>query len=383
MKPKFIIFLLLISANSYAQDSIFARRIIDTLTSPNFWGRGYTNNGLQKATDYLSTQFKDYGIKPMKGKSFLQQFSYPVNTFPGKMELAINGKQLLPGVDFIISPESKGFIGAGQLVKKDSVHFVDLKNRVIVLLQDKLTFSAEQRVADFTLIEIDKKKFKETPMAFKANIDEVFVNKFNTANICGMVKGSSKPDSMIVYTAHYDHLGGMGDKTFFPGANDNASGVSMVMALANYYAKHPQPYTLVFILFSGEEAGLLGSKYFTEHPLIKLEKIKLLVNLDLEGTGVDGITVVNATVCTKEFALLKKVNQQGDYLVKINSRGKAPNSDHYFFTEKGVPAVYWYTLGGIKAYHDVYDISATLPLTVFNNMFKMIVGFNEALMGNH
>ncbi len=207
--------MLLISINSYAQDSIFARGIIDTLTSANFWGRGYTNNGLQKATDYLSTQFKDYGIKPLKGKSFLQQFSYPVNTFPGKMELAINGKQLTPGVDFIISPESKGFTGEGQLVKRDSIHFVDLKNRVIVLLQDKLTFSAEQRVADFTLIEIDKKKFKETPMAFKANIDEMFVNKFNTANVCGMVKGTSKPDSMIVYTAHYDHLGGMGDKTFF------------------------------------------------------------------------------------------------------------------------------------------------------------------------
>ena len=375
--------MLLISINSYAQDSIFARGIIDTLTSANFWGRGYTNNGLQKATDYLSIQFKDYGIKPLKGKSFLQQFSYPVNTFPGKMELAINGKQLTPGVDFIISPESKGFTGEGQLVKRDSIHFVDLKNRVIVLLQDKLTFSAEQRVADFTLIEIDKKKFKETPMAFKANIDEMFVNKFNTANICGMVKGTSKPDSMIVYTAHYDHLGGMGDKTFFPGANDNASGVSMVMALANYYAKHPHPYTMAFILFSGEEAGLLGSKYFTEHPLLPLKNIKLLVNLDLEGTGVDGITVVNATVCSKEFALLKQVNQQGNYLVKINSRGKAPNSDHYFFTEKGVPAIYWYTLGGIKAYHDVYDISATLPLTVFNNMFKMIVGFNWALMGNN
>ncbi len=155
------------------------------------------------------------------------------------------------------------------------------------------------------------------------------------------------------------------------------------MALANYYAKHPHPYTMAFILFSGEEAGLLGSKYFTEHPLLPLKNIKLLVNLDLEGTGVDGITVVNATVCSKEFALLKQVNQQGNYLVKINSRGKAPNSDHYFFTEKGVPAIYWYTLGGIKAYHDVYDISATLPLTVFNNMFKMIVGFNWALMGNN
>ena len=383
MKPKLTIALILLSFTCFSQDSLFARKMIDTLTSTNFWGRGYTKNGVRKAADFLSEQFKTYGLKPMKGKSYFQEFSYPINTFPSKMEVAINRKQLIPGVDFIINLESRGFTGEGQLVKKDSVHYVDLKDRVIVLLEDKLTFSAEQRVTDFTLIEIDKKKLKEVPATLKADIENVFIDKFNTANICGVVKGTNKPDSIIVYTAHYDHLGGMGDNTFFPGANDNASGVSVVMALASYYAKHPQPYTMAFILFSGEEAGLLGSKYFTEHPLIPLEKIKLLVNLDLEGTGVDGITVVNATVCTKEFALLKQVNQQGNYLVKINSRGKAPNSDHYFFTEKGVPAVYWYTLGGIKAYHDVYDISATLPLNVFNNMFKMIVGFNGALMGNN
>jgi len=137
---------------------------------------------------------------------------------------------------------------------------------------------------------------------------------------------------------------------------------------------------MVFICFSGEEAGLLGSKYFSENPLIPLKNIRFLLNMDKLGTGDEGITAVNATVYPKEFARLKQANDNGHYLVKIGSRGKAPNSDHYWFSEKGVPAFFIYTMGGIKAYHDVYDISKTLPLNEYNHLFRLIVDFNSSLM---
>ena len=378
---RYLTLLLLLTVNfTFAQDTVFARKIIDTLTSPYFWGRGYTNNGMAKAAVFLSKEFKNYGITPLSGSSYMQPFSYAVNTYPGKMDVAINGVQLVPGKDFIVSPDSRGIKGEGKLVQKDSVTFVDATDRIVVTLEDKVTWSAEQKVSDFTLIQLDKKYVTALPTTIKADIENKFVSDFKTGNICGIVKGTSRPDSMLVFTAHYDHLGGMGSKTYFPGANDNASGVLQVLTLAKYYAKHPQPYSMVFILFAGEEAGLLGSKYFTENPLVPLKNIRFLINLDLEGTGIDGITVVNATVYPKEFALLKQVNEAGKYLVKVNSRGKAANSDHYLFTEKGVPAFYMYTLGGIKAYHDIYDISATLPLTVYGNMFNMLVKFNNGLM---
>jgi hypothetical protein len=364
-----------------AQDSVFARRMVDTLASPYFWGRGYTKNGMAKAAAFLTGQFKAYGLSPMDGKNFLQPFSYPVNTFPGKVEVAINGVQLMPGRDFIVSPDSRGVNGGGKLIRADSVSFVNSAARIIVVLEDKLTWSAEQKVLDYTVIELDKKLQKTVPASIKADIENQMVDDFKTGNICGIVKGTSQPDSIIVYTAHYDHLGGMGDKTYFPGANDNASGVTQVLSLAKYYAAHPQPYSMAFILFAGEEAGLLGSKYFTENPLVPLQNIRFLVNLDLEGTGIDGITVVNATVYPSEFAMLRRVNDSGKFLVKVNSRGKAANSDHYFFTEKGVPAIYMYTLGGIKAYHDIYDISATLPLNEYRNLFNLLLKFNDELMG--
>ena len=102
---------------------------------------------------------------------------------------------------------------------------------------------------------------------------------------------------------------------------------------------------------------------------------------DTEGTGVEGITVVNATVYPNDFALLRKISDQYHYFPKVYSRGKAANSDHYMFTEKGVPAIYFYTMGGIKAYHDIYDRSVTLPLDHIVNEFNLLVKFNAGLMG--
>jgi aminopeptidase YwaD len=375
-----IVFIFL-SCGANAQDSLFARKMVDTLASPYFWGRGYTKDGMAKAREFLTGQFKSYGISPMDGKDYVQPFGYSVNTFPGKMEVSINGVALVPGRDFIVSADSRGVKGEGTLVQADSVRFVDRINRIMVVLEDKLTWSAEQKTLDYTLISLDKKLQKTMPASIKVDIENTMIDNFKTGNICGIVKGTSKPDSIIVYTAHYDHLGGMGSDTFFPGANDNASGVTQVLQLAKYYAAHPQTYSMAFVLFAGEEAGLLGSKYFSENPLVPLKNIRFLVNLDLEGTGVDGITVVNATAFPNEFALLKQVNGNGKYLVKINSRGKAANSDHYFFTEKGVPSFFMYTLGGIKAYHDIYDISRTLPLNEIVNEFNLLVKFNDGLMG--
>jgi aminopeptidase YwaD len=380
MKIKLTLLLLFFASLTQAQDSLFARRIVDTLTSPYFWGRGYTNDGMGKAGRFIEAQFKSYGLRPLNGKDYIQEFSFSVNTFPGKMEVAVNGVNLRPGVDFIVGNESRGVKAKGNLTQADSTHFINAENRIQISLENKLTWSVAQEVADYTSISIDKKALQQLPTSISVNIENKFVPDFKTANICGIVRGTLKPDSFIVYTAHYDHLGGMGKDTYFPGANDNASGVSQLLGLAKYFAAHPQPYSMVFIGFSGEEAGILGSKYFSEHPLVPLSNIRFLVNLDLNGTGEEGVMVVNATIHPKEFNLLQQLNNQNHYFVKIGSRGKAANSDHYWFTQLGVPAFYMYTMGGIKAYHDVFDISKTLPLNGYNSLFKLLVGFSEDLM---
>jgi aminopeptidase YwaD len=363
-----------------AQSVSFGRKMVDTLTSAYFWGRGYTNDGMKKAAEFISNEFKSYGLQPI-GKNYLQQFSYPVNTFPGKMEVNINGKELLPGKDFIVAAETKGVKGSGDLDVLDSIQFINRNKMVIIKMQDKLTWSVAPEAANYSLILVDKKAVDKTPASFKVNIDNKLVNNFKAANVCAMVKGTAKPDSIIFVTAHYDHLGGMGAAAYFPGANDNASGISLLLNLAQYYAKHPQKYSIGFICFAGEEAGLIGSKYFTENPLVPLKNIRFLINTDLAGTGEEGITVVNATEFPKEFAMMQSINKENNLLAAVNARGKAANSDHYFFTEKGVPAFFFYTLGGIKAYHDVFDKATTLPLNEHEDLFKLIIKFNEKLMG--
>ena len=193
----------------------------------------------------------------------------------------------------------------------------------------------------------------------------------------GIIEGSLKKDSFIVVTAHYDHLGGMGKKTFFPGANDNASGVSMLLNLAQHFSKpeNKSSYSLVFIAFAGEEAGLIGSEYYVNHPLFPLAQIKFLINLDLLGTGDDGIMVVNATEYKQPFEKLKSINDQKKYVAKIGERGKAKNSDHYYFSENGVPCFFIYTLGGVSYYHDVFDKAATLPFTDYDDVFFLLRDF--------
>ncbi len=375
-----VLFFTLYLLAAQSQNLSFGRKMVDTLTSSYFWGRGYTNDGMKKAAEFISNEFKSYGLQPV-GKKYLQQFSYPVNTFPGKMEVNINGKDLIPGKDFIVSPETKGVKGSGSLIVLDSIQFINRKQMVVIKLQDKLTWDVSPEVANYSLILIDKKALDKTPASFTINIDNKLISNFKAANVCSWVKGTAKPDSIIFITAHYDHLGGMGAATYFPGANDNASGISLLLNLAQYYAKHPQPYSIGFICFAGEEAGLIGSKYFTENPLVPLKNIRFLINTDLAGTGEEGITVVNATEFPKEFAMMQAVNKENNLLAAVNPRGKAANSDHYFFTEKGVPSFFFYTLGGIKAYHDVFDKAATLPLNENEDLFKLITKFNEKLMG--
>ena len=357
-----------------------ARITLDTLTSSAFWGRGYTNGGMEKAARYLENRFNSIGLQPLTKNSFRQEFNYPVNTFPGAMEVNINGKVLMPGRDFIVSGESRSFKGRANLVAAEEGSFVDAGKRVLITVTEKLTWSVAEGAADYTKILVKKDALEQAPVQAIVHIDQQQVKAFKATNVVGMVKGTLRPDSFMVVTAHYDHLGGMGDKTFFPGANDNASGVSMLLELARHFVQNPPPYSVVFICFAGEEAGLIGSKYFTSNPLIPLQNIRFLTNIDLAGTGDEGITVVNATEFQQAFTLLNTINDSSKLLAKINARGKAANSDHYWFTEKGVPSFFIYTLGGIKAYHDVYDKAETLPLTAFDNLVTLLMRFSRRMM---
>lgn len=350
------------------------RNLVDTLASPAMEGRGYVDDGLAKAAGFIEAQWKMMGLVPA-GKTFRQPFRHDVVVFDGQAGFSLNGQALKAGYQFLVSPGSRQVKAAGGLVPLDSIRWMDAANRVIVEKVNKLTWSVSTLQDDYTVFQVPEANFPAVPIRYEANLDARRVKNFTSENLVGMVKGTLMPDSFLVISAHYDHLGKLGSDAVFRGANDNASGVSLMMHLAAQIARQPLKYSVVFIAFAGEEAGLLGSAHFVKNPMIPLKKIRFLVNLDLLGTGDEGIMVVNATEFPREWKMLDDINSKNGWLSKIGQRGKAANSDHYWFTEAGVPAFFIYTLGGIKAYHDVYDLPQTLPLTKTKEVGELILKF--------
>ena len=100
-----------------------------------------------------------------------------------------------------------------------------------------------------------------------------------------------------------------------------------------------------------------------------------MLNLDIMGSGEEGITVVNSTLFPKEFDLLKSINAKKRLLKEIKPRGPAANSDHYYFTEAGVPAFFIYTMGPNKHYHDVEDRYEALSFEAFDSLNRLLLAF--------
>ena len=432
--------MLLLPGHSRAQatepDLARARRTIEALASPKMHGRGYVQQGEHQAAAYLRGRLRQMGLAPL-APDYTQAFTLDVNTFPGKIDLAVGGQHLVPGRDFIADPASAAQPTAQQyhLQPLDTLVFSDtatvrrystglrghvlgvksipwltgyLPNALVMRARDearlstlppalqqlfaeggprlvlspKLTASLASTEATQVRLEILASRWASLTPANKATIqlDAQLARNYQTQNLAAVVRGSAQPDSFVVVSAHYDHLGMMGKKTYFPGANDNASGVALLLELAAHYARpeNRPACSVVFLLFGAEEAGLVGSSYFVSHPLVPLASIKFLLNLDLLGTGEEGATVVNGRVYEAAFARLTALNDAHHYLPRLTARGRAANSDHFPFSEAGVPAFFLYTRGGSQAYHDINDRPAALSLVGFAGAFGLARDFLNA-----
>ena len=418
MKIIALVFLLLKVLSSNAQtDPAIKQQIhsfIDTLSSPAMHGRGYVLDGRVQAASYIESKFREFHLKPVLANGqYGQYYSFHINTFPGKMELSIDGQALKPGDDYIIDAASVSFTGKDLpvvtvdmtsdnaslkevLSSFDVRHAYVLKNidsfcRANKIRQEefstllprgcylmpqksKLTWTVEQNKEKATVFYVKESSLPAAMQTVSVNVQSLYMPNARNENIIGDVPGEIK-DSFLVFSAHYDHLGMMGDDTYFPGASDNASGTAMLLYLASWFSAHPQHYSILFISFSGEEAGLLGSAYYVAHPATPLDKIKFLINIDIMGDATDGITVVNATEYPGQFSLLNKLNDAHKYLPVIKSRGKAANSDHYHFTEMGVPSFFIYSNGGKGFYHDIFDVSKEVTLNNVDGVAELIIAF--------
>lgn len=375
-----VIFQLITLVGSSQHFKEIGRSHVDTLSSSYFWGRGYTQGGVNKAADYLHDFFKHYKLKSF-GKSYFQEFTIPsVNTFPNDISFKIDENTLVCGRDYIISGNtSRTSITNSILQQIDSVTYINEDKKVIVKKVSKLTFVPSLYTSDTTVILLQDSILLSDKNKISLQVESKTELKYQTENVIGYIEGKIKSDKYFVVTAHYDHIGGLGEEAFFPGANDNASGVAMLLTLIDYYSKNPPLYNIVFMAFSGEELGLLGSIHYVNKPLFPLRNIDFLLNLDLVGNGSEGMTVVNAVEFPEHFSLLKSISDNNHFFNKIIERTKAANSDHYPFFAKSVPCFFIYSQGGSGAYHDIHDTSENLGLDKFEELTHLVIQYFDAL----
>lgn len=411
---KFLIILLSLSALQLnAQDLPLFKRVVKELSSAKYQGRGYARDGANKAGKYLEKEFRKAGVEEVT----LQPFTIDINTFCGAMEMRADGKKLRPGVDFSMREYSPGVKGEFPVYHVDTLNFdgdrllEDLakpenagclvccefwftyRHRDVFSKLQKagpcpnagLLYTWEAPIKFFKAYGekvVDKPIIWVTPEAIegvkrvKVNVDNEFLNDYGLFNVIAKVEGE-RHDSCYVFTAHYDHLGNLGRKVYYPGANDNASGTATIVTLAARYAKNKPEYDMYFVAFTGEDANLRGSTYFAEHPIVPLSRIKYLFNIDMIGDDnpVQYCEVSDAGMA--QYTKFEKINAD-QHLFKALNRGElAANSDHYPFAVRGVPCIFLENQEGnaFPHYHTPADNIKTIRWDSYEPVFKLVTGF--------
>ena len=232
----------------------------------------------------------------------------------------------------------------------------------------------------------DGDKFK--PVKIKAKIDlrlDKETQSLEGSNVLAVIEGSDEKlkKEFVFVTAHYDHLGMSDSTVIYYGADDNASGTAGVIEIARAFAEAKKEgfgpkRTVVCMLVSGEEKGLLGSKFYTEFPLFPLDKTIIDINIDMIGrvddrhaTNPDYIYVIgDDRISTEVHDISEMVNAEHTKLeldYKYNAKDD-PNhyyerSDHYNFAENGIPVVFYFN-GTHADYHRPTDTADKINFEV-------------------
>ena len=199
----------------------------------------------------------------------------------------------------------------------------------------------------------DNRDFQPVPLGITTSIGfDVAINKVATANVLGLMEGSDPvlKDEVLIYTAHHDHLGiGTPDDTgdnIYNGAMDNASGVAQVLAIGGALSALPESprRSILFAFVGAEEQGLLGSKFYAEHPTFRPGKIA--ANLNYDGGNIWGhthdVTFIGLGKSTVDTIVTGIANEQGREVKadQFSDRGYFYRSDQFSFAKIGVPAMY-------------------------------------------
>ena len=382
---------------------------ISYLADDKLEGRRTGTRGEQLAYEYISRQFESAGLLPKgDGESYLQQFRVDDGREISPVShLIINGNDLKLYEDyfpFSFSPDQSLEATASiSLHENSNPWFYDIKELteanknnphfdLTAEIKSKATESAKKGANAFLIFntgtEKDQLKFEPTSKSDLLSIPVLYISKTakekylkdETAtldiklkivigekiryghNVIGYI--DNKAATTIVLGAHYDHLGFGEDKNslytgsiaqIHNGADDNASGTGALIELSRMLkAGNYKNNNYLLIAFSGEELGLYGSKYFTEHPTIDLTKVNYMINMDMIGRLKDstrGLSIGGYGTSPQWGELLAIPDKY--FKISFDSSGTGP-SDHTSFYRKDIPVLFFFT-GTHADYHKPSD----------------------------
>ena len=415
MRKLFLLLLTIATLQLNAQDLAHYKKVVKSLSSVKYQGRGYAADGANKAGKYLAKEFARAGADEV----ICQPFTLDINTFPGKMEVEVDGKKYIPGADFTLREFAPGIKGEYKLYHIDTANYnADKIFADLALPENKDAFVVcdfmftYKHTADFKRMQSKSECANagfiytwETPLKFykaygekdsekpilwvapdfptsakqiKLDIENEFLEDYECFNVIAKVEGK-RHDKCYVFTAHYDHLGKLGKKTFYAGAHDNASGTATIVTLAAHYAKNKPEYDMYFIALLGEDANLRGSEWYANNPIVPLSQIKYLFNLDMiaDNNPMQYCEVSNEGM--KGFELMERINGEKRYFTKLDRAELAGNSDHYPFAQRNVPCIFFMNEGGdaFKYYHTIYDTWKNAIFDNYEPTVKLIMDFIE------
>jgi len=400
---------------SHAQiaDRKEVQRIVETLAANEMRGRASFSKDIERAADFIASEFKKDGLKPYAEANYRQSFQV-TRISAAQQSVAVNNTPVATDDFLIISADAKV-----NWTEKDAIEQLSIKegedfstrfreivrenpNNAIVWVDASFAPMLSRFKKIFSRENIVPKQDIESPHA----ISKVFILKPTAEaksfaiqagtkkedlplfNVAAVIPGKSKPDEYVIFSAHYDHIGilpAVGQDSIANGADDDASGTTAMISLAKYFKKLNQnERTLIFVAFTAEEIGMYGSKYFSNN----IDPDKVVAMLNIEMIGKDSKFGPNSLYVTgynnSNLATLMQEQVKGTAFTFHPDPYPQQNlfyrSDNAVLAALGVPAHTFSTsqIDKDSYYHTVKDEVSTLDI---DNIKSSIEAIAKGVMG--
>lgn len=378
-------------------------RIISTLASNDMRGRETFTPDIEKAAQFIESEYKKIGLKPMKGDDGYRQNFTLTRIIPIKTTVTLDGKTLASDSAFVMctlpsinwnndSDIQVARITADQDFRTEYRKYAFTNKKTLVLVDPKFASIFKILSDRYTKPTIKPKNASERQIVFAignfGDVKSIQVSYESKAeesplcNIVGVLPGKTKPNEYVIFSGHYDHLGILsaikGD-SIANGADDDASGTTAVITLAKYYKKlNNNARTLIFVAFTAEEKGEYGSQHFAQ----TIEPDKVVAMFNIEMIGKPSKWGQNSAFITgyerSDFGKILQKNLAGTsfkfYPDPYPAQDLFYRSDNASLARVGVPAHTISTdqIDTDKLYHTVGDEVSTLDMANITSTIRAI-----------